>query len=67
MHGTRGERHHHLAMVVVEDGDGADGWKRRAIGKEKEKRRNGREAQAESQRVEKKLVSSIQSHKMVLG
>ena len=67
MHGMRGERHHHLTMVVVENGEEADGWNRRAVGKEKEKRRNGREAQAESQRVEKKLVSSIQSHKMVLG
>ena len=39
MHGTRGERHHHLAMVVVENGGGADGWNRRAVGKEKEKKR----------------------------
>ena len=67
MHGTRGERHHHLAMVVVENGEEADGWNSRAVGKEKEKKRNGREAQAESQRAEKELVSSIQSHKMVLG
>ena len=36
------------------------------MGKEKENRRNEREAQTELQRVEKKLVSSIQSHKMVL-
>ena len=39
MHGTRGERYHHLAMVVVENGDGADGWNRRAVGKEKEKKK----------------------------
>ena len=43
------------------------GKKKKAVGKEKENRRNGREAQAESQRAGKELVSSIQSHKMVLG
>ena len=66
MHGTRGERHHHLAMVVVEDGDGADGWNRKAAGKEKkkEKKKGGKldgrgEAQAESRRARKELVSSI--------
>ena len=26
-------------MVVVENGDGADGWNRRAVGKEKEKKK----------------------------
>ena len=39
MHGTRGERYHHRAMGVVENGGGADGWNRRAVGKEKEKKR----------------------------
>ena len=67
MHGTCGERHHHLAMVVVENGDGADGWNRRAVGKKGKKRRKReerldgkREAQAESRRAGKELVSSIQ-------
>ena len=36
MHGMRGERHHHLTMVVVENGEEANGWNRRAVGKEKE-------------------------------
>ena len=67
MHGTRGERHHHLAMVVVENGDGVDGWNMRVVGKKEKKRRKmgerldgKREAQAESRRAGKELVSSIQ-------